>query len=117
MVVAVESAMPFLAPTRPVQGSVLVVEGWLPDYALEEAMRVFRDRGYQKLVVTGTEIEQGRHISVEKTYAELAASTLKQRGFEEKWLVVLPSPKVERDGSHDRPGGAWSEFQVEALTY
>jgi hypothetical protein len=99
-VLAVESVMPFLAPTRPVPGSFLVVEGWVPDYALEEAMRVFRKGGYRKLLVTGTEIEQGKHISVEKTYAQLAASTLRHAGFDEEHLVVLPSPKVERDRTY-----------------
>jgi hypothetical protein len=98
--VATQCAMPFLAPTRPVQGSFLVVEGWLPDYGLDQAMQVFRHGGYRKLIVTGTEIEKGRHISVEKTYAQLAASTLRRAGFDEEQLVVLPSSKVERDRTY-----------------
>jgi len=92
--------MPFLAVTRPVQGTFLVVEGWAPDYGLDEAVRVFRKGGYRKLVVTGTPIEEGKHIAVEKTYAELAASTLRHAGFEEERLVVLPTPKVERDRTY-----------------
>ena len=92
--------MPFLAVSRPVQGRFLVVEGWAPDYGLEKAVRVFRKGGYRKLVVTGTEIEKGQHISVEKNYAQLAASTLRHAGFEEERLVVLPSPKVERDRTY-----------------
>jgi hypothetical protein len=100
VVLAVRSTMPFLAPTRPIQGSFLVVEGWLPDYALQEAMRVFEQGGYRKLIVTGTEIEKGRHLSVEKTYAQLAGSTLRRAGFAEEHLVVLPTLKVERDRTY-----------------
>src|SRR2546430_789642 len=72
IVLAAQSLMPFLAPTRLVHGTFLVVDGWVPDYALEEAVRIFRNGEYRKLVVTGTEIELGKHISVEKTYAQLA---------------------------------------------
>jgi len=32
---------PFLAPTKPVGGDILVVEGWLPDYALERRKNGF----------------------------------------------------------------------------
>ncbi len=95
--VAGRAVMPFLSPTQPVQGKFLLVEGWAPDYALEEAIRVFRNGGYSKLIVTGTDIEQGKQLAVEKTYAQLAASTLKHLGFEEERLLVLPSPKVIRD--------------------
>lgn len=77
-----------------------MVEGWVPDYALKEAVRVFRQGGYGKMLVTGTDIEQGTHLTVEKTYAQLAASTLKHAGFEDARLVVLPSPKVERDRTY-----------------
>ena len=43
-------AYPFLAPTQPVAGEILVVEGWLPDYALEKVKDRFAN-GQYKLVV------------------------------------------------------------------
>ena len=97
VILAGRRVMSFLAVERPTHGSFLVVEGWVSDYGLMEAARLFKSAGYRKLLVTGTEIEQGRHISVEKSYAQLAAGTLRHAGFEETNLVVLPSPKVERD--------------------
>ncbi len=36
----------FLSLNRPVKADVLVVEGWLPDYALEEAMAIFKQENY-----------------------------------------------------------------------
>ena len=41
-------AYPFLAPTQPVAGEVLVVEGWLPDYALEKVKDRFENGNYKK---------------------------------------------------------------------
>ena len=67
---------PFLAPTKPVGGDILIVEGWLPDYALEKAKERFQQGSYQLLVTTGTKIGAGYHLSEYKTWAELAASTL-----------------------------------------
>lgn len=43
----------FMAPTRRIPASVLVVEGWLPEYALEEAIEEFRQGGYQTILTTG----------------------------------------------------------------
>jgi len=82
---------PFLAPTKPVGGDILVVEGWLPDYALEKAKERFQQGGYQLLVTTGGEISVGYHLSEYKTWAELAASTLKNLNFPEDKIIAVPS--------------------------
>ena len=54
---------PFLAPTKPVHGDILVVEGWLPDYALKKAKERFQKGNYQLLVTIGGKIEVGYHLS------------------------------------------------------
>jgi hypothetical protein len=59
IVFAVGGAHSFLAVNDPVPGGVLVVEGWLPDYALEEAMTEFRRDHYTKLFETGVPLETG----------------------------------------------------------
>ena len=84
---------PFLAPTKPVGGDILVVEGWLPDYALEKAKERFQQGGYQLLVTTGGEISVGYHLSEYKTLAELAASTLKNLNFPEDKIIAVPAHK------------------------
>ena len=58
---------PFLALTRSAQGEVLVVEGWLPDYALEKVRDRFQDGNYQLLVTSGGELSTGSHLSRYKT--------------------------------------------------
>ena len=84
---------PFLAPTKPVGGDILVVEGWLPDYALKKAKERFQQGNYQLLVTTGGKIGAGYHLSEYKTWAEIAASTLKNLDFPEDKIMTAPVHK------------------------
>ena len=84
---------PFLAPIKPVGGDILVVEGWLPDYALEKAKERFQRGGYQLLVTTGGKIGRGYHLSEYKTWAELTASVLKNLNFPEDKIIAVPVRK------------------------
>jgi hypothetical protein len=84
---------PFLAPTKPVGGDILVVEGWLPDYALEKVKERFQQGDYQLLVTTGGKIGKGHHLSEYKTWAELAASRLKSLDFPEDKIMAAPVNK------------------------
>jgi hypothetical protein len=47
----------FLAQNDRVEAEILVVEGWLPEYALEEAIKEFRSHPYKKMVTTGGPID------------------------------------------------------------
>ena len=80
-IVAVKKVQPFLAVTDPVAGGALVVEGWAPDYALEEAVVEFQRHHYTKLYVVGVPLEKGAPLSEYKTYAELGAATLLKLGL------------------------------------
>ena len=71
----------FLAPTKSVKGDVLVVEGWLPDYALLEVKERFEKEEYRLLVTTGGRIGTGYHLSEYKTWASLTAARLKKLGI------------------------------------
>jgi hypothetical protein len=46
----VNSLNGFLSLNRPVQAEVLIVESWLPDYALQGALDEFRHGGYKCLI-------------------------------------------------------------------
>jgi hypothetical protein len=71
----------FLAPTKSVKGEVLVVEGWLPDYALVEVKERFEKGKYRLLVTTGGRIGTGYHLSGYKTWASLTAARLNKLGI------------------------------------
>ncbi|MFO1497932.1 MAG: YdcF family protein [Verrucomicrobiota bacterium] len=93
-------AVPFLSTTRPMGGDVLVVEGWLPDYALAETKQIFEARGYRLLLVTGIPIDQGTHLSQETNYAFLASNTLKHMGLLPGALVPIACPDVARNRTY-----------------
>ena len=103
--VAVTSIHPFLAVTAPVEGNILVVEGWLSDEALQSAVSRFEQGRYEYLVTTGGPLVRGAHLSEYGSFAELSAAILTASGFDPARLVVIPSPPVGQ-GSHllDRPG-------------
>ena len=82
---------PFLAPTQPVNGEVLVVEGWLPSYALEKVKDRFQNGNYKFLITTGGNFKFGDPLlKYYKSWANIAASTLKAQGVPlEKIMLTL----------------------------
>ena len=91
---------PFLAPTHPVTGGILVVEGWGPDYAMNAAAEEFARSPYQKIYVTGGPLEWGGPLSDYKSYAELGAAILGKSGLSSN-VVAVPAPKVQRDRTYN----------------
>ncbi len=88
---------PFLSPTSPIKADILVVEGWIPDYAIQDAIREFEKGSYQKLITTGIPLEKGYFLAQYKNYADLAAATLLVLGFAPDKLVAVPAPNVIRN--------------------
>ena len=90
----------FLAINDPVPGGVLVVEGWLPDYALQETIVEFRRDHYAKLFVTGGPLEEGAPLSEYKSFAELGVAVLVRLGVDTNAVQAVPAPKVQRDRTY-----------------
>jgi hypothetical protein len=97
---AMRCAHPFLAIQDEVLSGALVVDGWQPDYALEEAAAEFRRHSYTKLFVTGGPIDQGASLSEYKSYAELGAAVLKHMGLDPNAIQPVPAPSVCKDRTH-----------------
>ena len=70
---------PFLAPTKPVGGGILVVLGWLPDYALKKVKDRFEEGHYKLLVTVGGKYTTGR-LAQYKSEADWTASRLNAQG-------------------------------------
>jgi hypothetical protein len=90
----------FLACRDPVRGEILVVEGWIPDYAIPGVISEFEMHGYKVLVVVGGPILMGSHVSGFKSYAELARVRLKALGAHEEKIVVLETEDVKMDRTY-----------------
>jgi hypothetical protein len=91
---------PFLAVNAPVGGEALVVEGWIPDYALREALYAFRSGRYRILITTGGPVPQGMAFSYHGNYARLAASGLTELGLPADSIAEAPSPAVDKDRTY-----------------
>ena len=91
---------PFLAVEAPLGGDVLVVEGWIPDYALREALREFRAHAYSRLITTGGPVPEGMAFSYQGDYARLAAASLVEFGLSPDSIVAAPSSAVRKDRTY-----------------
>jgi hypothetical protein len=90
----------FLAVNQPVGSDVMVVEGWLPDFALKKAVQIFKSQNYHLMVVTGGPLEAGSVLIDYKNYAQLAATILEHMGLEKSLMVVIPAPDVTKDRTY-----------------
>ncbi|HLH55590.1 MAG TPA: ElyC/SanA/YdcF family protein [Verrucomicrobiae bacterium] len=100
LVIGVRELHDFLAVNAPVEGGLLVVEGWTPDYGMKIVAEQFARDHYQKIYVTGGPIEYGSHLSQFKTYAQLGAATLVQLGMDSNVVQAVPAPKVKQDRTY-----------------
>lgn len=87
---------PFLAITERTQTPYLVVEGWIPNYALEESIAEFRSKPYRKMFTVGADILNGVHVDPGDNHADYTAKRL-------AWLGMKPSlVQAVSSGAHYR---------------
>jgi uncharacterized SAM-binding protein YcdF (DUF218 family) len=90
----------FLAVNHPIKSEVMVVEGWLPDSALEQALREFNQRHCRLMLVTGGFMEQGHMLARYNNLAELGAAILERLGLDRRKIITIPTPGVTRDRTY-----------------
>jgi hypothetical protein len=49
----INSLSDYLSKSAPVEANILLVEGWLPDYAIMKSFEEFRLHGYDRIITTG----------------------------------------------------------------
>jgi hypothetical protein len=92
---------PFLAVNTPTQASLLVVDGWMPDYALEQVYAEFYAGSYQQIVALGTSIGRGHYLIDYKSYADVAAATLIALGIPASQIAVVSVAGTTRYRTHN----------------
>lgn len=88
---------PFLAIHQPSGAKILVIEGWMNPYALDQAVAAFRDGGYELAVTSGAPLEHWPKNTAYHTAAERAADYLKARGLPASAVVAVPGPTPKHD--------------------
>ncbi len=96
-VVTVRGVYPFLAVTEPVEGGLLVVEGWVSDVTMEATVAEFKRHRYAKVYVTGGPVEHSAWMYNYKTFAEAGRGTLIALGLDADEVQAVPSKWVRKD--------------------
>lgn len=90
--------VPFLSKEETIAARVMVLEGYVPDYAFGEIIRIFEEDHYELLIATGTVYDQGFYISGINSSAELIGKSLKNIGFDTTKMAIVPaSSDIYRD--------------------
>ncbi|WAC20674.1 YdcF family protein [Luteolibacter sp. SL250] len=81
----------WLAVTEPVSGAeTLIVEGWIPDHALEKAAEHARTTEAEIVFCTGIPLDRGTLDLPYKTFADYAAATLSKMGVPAGRIQSVP---------------------------
>jgi uncharacterized SAM-binding protein YcdF (DUF218 family) len=92
----------FFAITRRVDTPVLVVEGWVHEYAIRMAVDEFRTGSYRRIYTTGGPVQGvGRYINDYSTAASVGAGHLKAAGMPPGFVQMVPSRVMERDRTYN----------------
>lgn len=92
---------PFLAPTHRVGTNILVVEGWVHEYAIRAALDEFRRNSYKRVFTTGGPVEGiGCYINDYNTSASVGADLLKKNGLANGSVQMVPSRVMDRDRTY-----------------
>ncbi len=82
----------FLTVNEIVDTKTMVIEGWVDDNVLEEALRYYKKNGFENLIVTGLPVTKRKLFSYYENTAQLAVAQLKKMGFDDTvYQAVIPS--------------------------
>ena len=91
---------PFLAPEKMPNEGLMVVEGWIHEFALDEAVAIYRDGNYSKIICTGTPIETGSYIQQFKSFPEMTEARLLKLGINPDEIIVTISEETKKDRTY-----------------
>lgn len=92
---------PFLAETDRVNTNILVMEGWVREYAARAAAEEFTNGHYSKIFTTGGPVTGTDGATNDfNTEAYVGADLLKKAGVPAKCITPVPAHEVERDRTY-----------------
>jgi uncharacterized SAM-binding protein YcdF (DUF218 family) len=90
---------PFLAVHAPVPADTLVIEGWLPEYAMAQTVAEIRRGGYERVIIAGMAPEGERPPSATGIRDYLTASGIPPERID---VVIVPATRWNRTSSTAR---------------
>lgn len=97
---AVLGVHPFLAANAPAGADVLVVEAWVPDYALKDGVDLADARNCKYLVLTGGLVSGDPNPEPGDTYSRIAIQRIKRFGGNVDRIKVVESTSPTRDRTY-----------------
>src|SRR5439155_12785762 len=92
---------PFLAITHRVNANILVVGGWIHEYAIRAAVKEFQSNHYQRVFTTGGPVlGTGGYINDFHTSASVGADLLRKNGLANGSVQMVPSRGMDRDRTY-----------------
>ncbi len=95
--VAAPGLYDLLSPNDDAGVDILAVEGWLPDHAVPEIIRLIERHEGPWVFTTGGPVERGGYLRDWRTYAEAARATLLAAGAPTQRIVAVPAPETRTD--------------------
>ncbi len=82
----------YLSVNEPIKAKTLIVEGWVNDHALKDAINFYHKNNYKHLIVTGQPITQWKDYVKFTNTAEAASAVIKSYGFTDTiYRAVIPN--------------------------
>ncbi len=94
------SINPFLSVNNPNEGGILVVEGSLSDYDIEQSINVFHKQKCEHILTTGGTVPKGYYHAKYENYAKVGAVKLERFGFPADKIIFLPSKDILKDRTY-----------------
>jgi len=88
----------WLAVVEPQPGApYMIVEGWAPDYVLQQAADDADESPVKRIFTTGVPLETGTYLSKFQDFAHLCAASLAEMGVEQQLICPAPAAAVNTD--------------------
>ena len=101
LALCIKRVYPYLAITDPVNANILVVEGWIHEYAIRAAVKEFQSNHYQRVFTTGGPVVgSGGYINDFDTSASVGADLLRKNGLANGSVQIVPSRVMDRDRTY-----------------
>lgn len=92
---------PFLAVTNRVDTQYLVIEGWVPNYAVEESIAEFKSKPYVKIFTVGADPLTGKNIEQGDSIAFECAARLQWLGMDMTKVQAVPAHIKYRNRTYE----------------
>src|SRR6266702_514092 len=109
-------AYPFLAVTNRMHGEVLVAEGWIPGYALEQAVVLFKGGEYRQTFTSGGITGDGLSAATKRTVADYGATRLRRLGMANDSVQPIPCWVERKDRTYNAALAVKQWFQENGVS-